>query len=598
MDNQILDLETLLRVPYVDSSGGFDISPDGNQIAFSWNITGQWEIYTMPMDGSMAPGLITGGPGGKTHPRWAPEGQQLAYALDLDGGELFDIFTHDIATGQDTNLTPNTPDAIQPSFSWSPDGSQIVFISDRSGRFKTYILTIANGSVRLVHDQQSPEQVSWSPDGRWLAIVAAAVGQDYWTFLIPLAENEGGPISTDGQPISAYDSAWHPDSSKVVFCSNHQKQFRIGIYTLSTGEIKWITETVKKGKEHPQWSPDGQSLTYISDYEGVSEIVLLSIDTGGITTYQVNSGVHHTPHFTTGGKQLVFTFENPGCPCDLWRFSLENGSFQQMTYSLPADLEPGHFAMPTTVRYPSLDGQSVPALLYRPNQTINKSSAVIYIHGGPTWLTQINWDPLVQHMVSQGWVVLAPNYRGSTGYGLEWQLANRFDLGNGDTKDVVAGADFLSKEGLADPNRIGITGRSWGGYLTMTSMTQYPDRWAVGSAIVPFLNWFSGHANSREDLQRWDLENMGDPEKDYDRYRQYSPFFYLDRITAPVQMVCGAHDIRCPASESIEARDVLVAQGKTCELVVYEDEGHSFLKIENVVDAIQKQMKFLSKVLK
>ncbi len=101
----------------------------------------------------------------------------------------------------------------------------------------------------------------------------------------------------------------------------------------------------------------------------------------------------------------------------------------------------------------------------------------------------------------------------------------------------------------------------------MTSLTQYPDRWAAGSAVVPFLNWFTGHANSREDLQHWDLENFGDPEKDHDLYYERSPFFFLDRVVAPVQMICGAHDVRCPASESTEAHDVLVGQGEEGEAV-------------------------------
>jgi dipeptidyl aminopeptidase/acylaminoacyl peptidase len=176
-------------------------------------------------------------------------------------------------------------------------------------------------------------------------------------------------------------------------------------------------------------------------------------------------------------------------------------------------------------------------------------------------------------------------------------LANRFDLGGGDTRDVVAGADYLVRKGIADPARVAVTGTSWGGYLTMTSLTQYPDRWAVGSANVPFLNWFTGHANSREDLQHWDLENFGHPEKDHDLYYERSPFFFLDRISAPVQMICGTHDVRCPASESIAARDRLVELGKECDLVLYPDEGHGFLKIENVVDAKKRRAAFLARVL-
>jgi dipeptidyl aminopeptidase/acylaminoacyl peptidase len=201
------------------------------------------------------------------------------------------------------------------------------------------------------------------------------------------------------------------------------------------------------------------------------------------------------------------------------------------------------------------------------------------------------------HLVSRGWVVLAPNYRGSTGYGREWQLANRFDMGRGDVMDVVAGADYLVRMRLADEKRIAVTGRSHGGYLTMCCLTQYPDRFAGGSAVVPFLNWFTSHANSRMDLQHWDIENMGDPQEYEALWRERSPYFYLDRIQAPVQMICGANDPRCPASESLAAERALRALGKEVELILYPDEGHTFLKIENVIDHELRRVEFLARLL-
>jgi dipeptidyl aminopeptidase/acylaminoacyl peptidase len=211
-------------------------------------------------------------------------------------------------------------------------------------------------------------------------------------------------------------------------------------------------------------------------------------------------------------------------------------------------------------------------------------------------MTQITWDPQIQHMVSRGWVVLAPNYRGSTGYGREWQLASRFDFGGVDTDDVAAGADYLTSHRIAASDKITITGRSWGGYLTMTCLTQYPERWRAGSAVVPFLNWFTGHTNPREDLQHWDLENFGDPEKDQELWNERSPFFFLDRIQAPVQPICGAHDVRYPESESTRANEQLTNLGKVCEYILYPDEGHSFLKVENQGKSKQ-QVDFLAKHL-
>ncbi|HFD39002.1 MAG TPA: S9 family peptidase, partial [Anaerolineae bacterium] len=570
-----MDLETLLRVPHVEPDTGFDVSPDGEQVAFSWNRTGRWEVYVAPLDGrAELQQQKTTGPGAKFAPRWSPDGCRLAYALDLDGGEAYDLWVCDLTTGQHLNLTPDTPDALQPNFDWSPDGRQVAILSDRAGRFDTYVLPATGGQAQPVLSTPYPDwEVRWSPDARWLAVVTEAQGQDRWTFIVPLAGGEPRLVGDESGPLCAQGSRWSPDGCRLAFASDRHGRFDIGLYELASGEITWLTEG---GADHeqPAWSPDGRRLAYTVGHGPLNEVAVRDLATGRTATYRVAAGVHYRPRFTLDGVHLLFAFDNPARPTDLWRLSLADGSLHQLTHSLPPDLCDALFVLPEQVRYPSLDGTPVPALLYRPARTDGPPPAVVYIHGGPNWLTQVTWDPLIQHMVGRGWAVLAPNYRGSTGYGRAWQYASRFDLGGCDTEDVVAGADYLVREGLADPARIAVTGRSWGGYLTMTALTGYPDRWAVGSAVVPFLNWFTAHANSRADLQHWDRENFGDPEQDRDLYRERSPFFFLERIAAPVQMIGGAHDVRCPASESLQACARLRELGKEYDLVLYPDEGH------------------------
>jgi dipeptidyl aminopeptidase/acylaminoacyl peptidase len=129
-------------------------------------------------------------------------------------------------------------------------------------------------------------------------------------------------------------------------------------------------------------------------------------------------------------------------------------------------------------------------------------------------------------------------------------------------------------------------------------MTMYPELFAGGSAVVPFLNWIKSHKNSREDLQHWNIENMGDPEDNRELWISHSPYFFLDKVNAPVQLICGGNDPRCPASDSIDARDKLVELGKQVELLLYKDEGHSFLDTENIIDSEMKRAEFLAKVLK
>lgn len=596
MDKHIIDLVELLGTPLVDWDYGFDLSPDGRQAAISWNLSGRWEIYLLDLN-DPAPRCLTRGAGARFAPRWSPDGKRLAFTLDVEGGELNDILVLDLASGEQVNLTPDTPESILPEVSWSPDGRFLAYGSDRSGQFQPYLIPSGGGeSIQLPQLPYPLWKIAWSPDGAWLTATTLAGGQDLHIYLIPAGGGESLPLNEGGVPLSANDPAWSPDGRRLAFSGVHDGDHQIGIYTLGEPTPRWLTSGAG-AREYPTWSPDGRRLCYVRSHGGTSALQLHDLESGATRTFQVAPGQHYRPLFTRSGEGVVFVFDNPCLPGDLWLWDLADESARQLTHSLPASLARAQFTLPREITYPSLDGRSVPALLYARRPADGANPAVVYLHGGPNWHAQVAWDPLVQHLASLGWTVLAPNYRGSTGYGREHQLANRFDLGGGDTLDVVAGADYLVANGFGDPARVAVTGRSYGGYLTMTSLTQFPDRWAGGSAVVPFLNWFTGHINARPDLQHWDLENFGDPERDRQRYYERSPFFFLDRLQAPVQLICGAHDPRCPASESLQARDALHALGKPCELVMYEDEGHVFLKKENVIDAKVRQVDFLKRLL-
>ncbi len=590
----MISIENLLKIPHVDPDLGFALSPDGGEVAFSWNRTGLWEIYVAPLDGRSAPRRITSGGGGKFAPVWSPGGCALAYCLDVDGSERYDIIRVDLQTGQHLNLTPESPDTIQPNLSWSPDGRSIAFASDREGRFDTYVIPASGGKACRALAVPFPDwDSSWSPDGCWLAVVSEAEAQSFGIFIVPAAGGEAWRIGSGMGPLPAKDACWSPDSKKLAFASDLHDFHDIGIYDLKTGEVSWVASG-RGDQVSPDWSPDGQHLAYLHRHGPLNELVVLSLATGARSVYSLGEGVHGPPRFTPAGDRLVFTFESSTNPADLWTLDLPGGAPRQLTFSRPPKLSPDSFTHPEVISYPGFDGVPVPALLYRPGRA--RPPGVLLIHGGPNWLARCGWDPVAQHMASRGWLVLAPNYRGSIGYGRKWQYASRFDFGGVDTRDIVAGADYLIQAGLVDPERIAVSGRSWGGYLTMTCLTGYPDRWVGGSAVVPFLNWFTGHRNARRDLQHWDLENFGDPEADAALYEARSPHFFLDRVAAPVQLICGANDPRCPPSESLEAYAALTALGKACELALYHDEGHIFLKLENIIDAETRRVAFLQEL--
>lgn len=235
MKSQPIDLEMLMRVPHVDPDLGFEIHPDGTQIAFSWNLTGQWEIYIMALDGQAEPEQITAGEGSKFAPRWSPDGSKLAYVVDLDGGENYDIHLYDPASGEHTNSTPGTHEAITTKYYWSPDGQYIAYCGDRLGRFDTYIIPAEGGEPRLVFDHDYPAfSAFWSPDGVRLAVICEAAAQDWWTYIVDVETTEAYPIAVEGKPVSAKNPCWSADGSRVLVASNLSGSYQIGLYEIET----------------------------------------------------------------------------------------------------------------------------------------------------------------------------------------------------------------------------------------------------------------------------------------------------------------------------------------------------------------------------
>jgi dipeptidyl aminopeptidase/acylaminoacyl peptidase len=591
------DLARLLRVPHVDSGMRFDISPDDERVVFSWNKSGKWQLWEMQLSGSDSPRLVSQIQGAQFSPKHSPDGNMLAFALDVDGSESYHIVIHDLNTNETKDLTPFAAYAHQPNISWSPDGQMLAVLSDSKGQFALFLLPVNGDPAMLLRNIFHPcWDATWSPDGQWIAVESESTASDRSIHVVPVGRTRKGPkvttvqLKLNDKALNAQHPAWSPDSKLLAFSAELDEWHDIGLFNVDTQEITWANRSVGDDTM-PVWSRDGDKIGWVHS-EGAVTSFQFKERSGDVHQVQIGEGVHYFPQFTSDG--VVIIYEDTKRPCDLWKINLEDRSSRQLTNSLPDELLHTEFVQPEEIWYQGKDGVQVPALLYRANDSM---CAVIDIHGGPNWLYQFSWNPTISYMVARGWTVLAPNYRGSTGYGKKWQNASRYDMGGVDMNDCAAGVKYLLENKLANSDTIGITGRSHGGYLTMSCMTAYPELWAAGSAVVPFLNWIKSHHNSREDLQHWNIENMGDPEDNKELWIERSPYFFLDKINSPVQLICGGNDPRCPASDSLQARDKMIELGKEVELLLYPNEGHSFLDIENVIDAETKRVEFLAKAL-
>ena len=245
-------------------------------------------------------------------------------------------------------------------------------------------------------------------------------------------------------------------------------------------KISWLTQD--KWQIHGgNFSPDGKSLTWTANVDGYANIYIHNLVSGKTTSLPLPKGVNDLAgsesSFTRDGSHLLYHHNGATAPSDLWTYSLATGKSHQVTHSLMAGVPTDHMVEPFLVHYPSKDGKwTISAFVYVPfnMQRNGKNAAIVYVHGGPASQSVDSFNRFVQYMVNQGYMVIAPNYRGSTGYGKEFKQANLFDMGGGDLEDVLSAADWIKQTGFLDPKKIILMGGSYGGYLTMMGVTKAP----------------------------------------------------------------------------------------------------------------------------
>jgi dipeptidyl aminopeptidase/acylaminoacyl peptidase len=571
------------------------------------NLTGRYNLWRVDRGGNF-PVQLTTSNDAQSPAEVARDGQVL-FTEDRGGDELYDIYGVPITGGAVVNLT-RTPEATEDNPRLSPDQRSIVF----THRTKTGtavnlgILDRATGKVRMLTQEKDPSRL-WSAagfadGGRTLIANRYDITDSRSAiYRIDIASGRSTPVTREAAGLVIRAEGVSPDGRSIAISSNEASgQLRAGLMNLQTGEARWLRDTPWE-QQARTFSRDGRAFVVRTNADGRSNLSLVDVATMAERTLPFPPGVNSLGNsalpWSADGRLLVL--RNGGdSPGDLWAVDPATGASEQLTRLSIASLDSKNLPKTHIVAYRSSDGTPISGVLTMPFNLRRDGSnpAIVIPHGGPTGQSQDSFSRMATMFASRGYLVLQPNFRGSTGYGKAFQDANIKDLGGGDLEDVVAGAKFLVETGYVHPKRIGITGGSYGGFMTLMALGKRPEVFAAGVNQFGIINWYSMWENAVGGLREYQRALVGDPVKDKAAYDAQSPMTYAKNIRAPLLNLQGENDARVPKGQTDEVVKLIKANGGVVDAVYYPAEGHGFTKIENQEDSRRRTLEWFEKYLK
>jgi len=589
------------------SNAGAAWSPDGKEVVVSTNFTGRYNLWRVSAAGSW-PVQLTQSDDRQAGVAWSPDGKWIVFQSDHAGGEIFDLYAVPAQGGAVINLT-DSDDVSEERANWSPDGKTLAI--ERKGKTESVtdiaLLDWATRKVTALTHEKTPgegwQALAWSADGRMLYANRFNAGYtDASAWRIDVASGNAVELTPHkGQQLITM-SAVNADGTTLALSSNAGGgNSRAALFDVATHSYRWLDNGPWESATD-EFSPDGKQLLWTLNADGRSDIFVYNLAARTSSKLElppgVNAPIAGAHSYAPDGRMLI-AHQASNTPADYWIVGTD-GNALQLTRSALASLTPATLPTAQLVHYASFDGTVISAFVWLPFNLPRdgKAPAVVLPHGGPTGQTLDTFNRTALALASRGYVCIAPNVRGSTGYGLPFQKANIKDLGGGDLKDEVYAAKFLVSTGYADAKKIGISGGSYGGFMALMALGRTPDDWAAGVDLFGVTNWLSEQAHEEPALQQYDQSILGDPVKDRAIYEKSSPTTYFSAIKAPLLVLQGENDIRDPKEEAEQAFKALTAGGKTVLAHYYAGEGHGFAKRENQIDALERTLAWFDRYLK
>lgn len=586
------------------SFGGASWSPGASNILVSSNISGIWNAYTILAGGGTPTPLTQSKTNSIQAISYFPADERVLYSSDEGGNELTHIYVRN-PDGTTQDLTPGP--RLKANFQgWAGDDrSFFVSTNERDERFfDLYEITLDGYRRTLLYKNTDGFDLGpVSRDKRYLALSKSKSSTDSDIHLHDLRVNTTRNITAHSGEVNNSPADFSPDGSKLLYVSDDGREFAsLRAYDIASGakSVAYAQSWDVLGADYSKGgryltvyvNEDSRSVARLLDAATLKAVVLPGMPTGLVKGVSVSGNDASLAFYATDGS----------APNDLYTAAIGSQP-KRVTNALNPKIRREDLVVPRVVRFKSYDGVEVPGVLYLPHQASsqNKAPALVLVHGGPGGQAQVGYSPLTQGLVNHGYVVLDINNRGSSGYGKTFYKMDDRKHGEADLGDVVASKGMLAATGVVDPQRIGILGGSYGGYMTLAALTLQPDAFKVGVDMFGISNWIRTLTSippwwesSRSALYM----EMGDPKTDSVRLHRISPLFNANRIKAPLMVLQGANDPRVLKVESDEIVAAAQKNGVPVEYIVFPDEGHGFVKKANQIKGYTAVIAFLDKYLK
>ncbi|MEO2050142.1 MAG: alpha/beta fold hydrolase [Allomuricauda sp.] len=595
---------TIAQMMDNEAIGGGSFSPDNSKLLISSNRSGIYNMYTIPTAGGEMLPITESDSSSVFAISYFPKDERMLFRMDNNGDEIYHIFVRD-TDGTHKDLTPEEG-ARSIFYQWAQDKASFFYGSNkRDNRFMDlYEMDLESMTPSLVYQNDDGYDINViSPDKKYVALSKSINTNDSDLFLYNLEAKELTKINQNQSGNSGQD--FSHDSSTFYYTTDDGSEFAYLMkYSIADGSYEKALER--------EWDIMGTGFTQNGTYQVVyinedakNTIEVIEVATGKqVELPKVENMEITSVSFSDDETMMRFYAGGSFTPSNLFVYNLESKNYKQLTNVLNPEIQEQDLVKAEVVRYKSFDGLEIPAIYYKPHQASSENPvpALVWVHGGPGGQSRQNFSAFIQYLVNHGYAVLAVNNRGSSGYGKSFYQMDDLNHGDKDLKDCVEGKNWLAQQPEIDGEKIGIIGGSYGGYMTMAALTYAPDEFDVGVNLFGVTNWM----RTLKSIPPWWesfkdalYKELGDPySADSVRLKQISPLFHTDKVTKPLIVLQGAQDPRVLQVESDEIVAGVRKNGVPVEYVLFEDEGHGFVKKENQITAYSKILEFLDVYLK